>query len=174
MLLRYQPSEIEEIVSDLYQNFGIESPCQMDIDFIASIWGVEVWHYPFPAQSIWNDDHSIICLNTMTAIEKRRADFFHELGHIVRHEGHQEGLHPLFVELQEWQANRFQLIAAMPYYLLPDPVHTWNEYAGVLADTFRVPVTMALRRVATIKARLQPEENKKGDFDHEGQDISTR
>lgn len=157
MLIPYRPSEVEEIVCDLYQQFGIHHSCQMDIDLIASIWNVEIWRYPFPAQSFWSAEQSIICLDSMASPERRRADFFHELGHIVRHEGNQEGLHPLFVELQEWQAHRFQLIAAMPHYLLPPPTRTWNEYAGILAEVFRVPVTTALRRVAVIKARLQPE-----------------
>ncbi len=156
MLLSYSPSETEEIVCDLYQLHGIEHASQLDLDLIASIWDAEVWQYPFPSQSIWDGQQNIICLNTLSDPLQRRAEFFHELGHIARHVGSQAGLHQLFIELQEWQADRFQLVAAMPYYLLPDPVPTWEQYVGLLAETFRVPYTVAQRRVRSIQARIDP------------------
>ncbi|OWA36736.1 hypothetical protein B9G55_01255 [Saccharibacillus sp. O16] len=156
MLLSYSPSETEELVCDLYQLHGIKHAAQLDLDLIASIWDAEIWQYPFPSQSIWESGENIICLNTLSDPRQRRAEFFHELGHIARHVGSQAGLHQLFIELQEWQADRFQLVAAMPYYLLPDPVRTWEQYVAVLAETFRVPYTVAQRRVHSIQARIDP------------------
>lgn len=154
MLSTYSPSETEDIVCDLYQLHGIQYASQLDLNFVAAIWGTEVWQYPFPAQAIWGRPKNIICLNTTSEPRQRRAEFFHELGHIALHVGSQAGLHQLFIELQEWQADRFQLVAAMPYYLLPAPVRTWEQYVGVVAETFRVPYTLALRRVQSIQARL--------------------
>ncbi|WP_063564871.1 hypothetical protein [Paenibacillus sp. O199] len=71
---------------------------------------------------------------------QQRADFFHELAHIVRHEGHQDELPGLFVDLQEYTVN-LRLIASMPFYLLPTTLEmTESEYIGLLAKEFRVPI----------------------------------
>lgn len=154
MLSTYSPSETEDIVCDLYQLHGIEHASQLDLDFVAAIWETEIWQYPFPSQAIWDSPKNVICLNSISDPYQRRAEFFHELGHIALHVGSQAGLHQLFIELQEWQADRFQLIAAMPYYLLPKPTRTWEQYVVLLAETFRMPYTVAQRRVRSIKARL--------------------
>lgn len=154
MLESYSPSTTEEIVCDLYQIYGIQYASQLDLDVIASIWDTEVWKYPYPSQSMWNGYQNIIFLNTMSEPRQRRAEFFHELGHVARHVGTQDGLHDLFIELQEWQADRFQLVASMPYTLLPPPERTWNEYAVALEDTFHVPADLAAKRAYQIQQRI--------------------
>lgn len=161
MLPYYQPSETELLICDLYQAFGIEHAHELDIDLISTIWGVDIIYYDGKPCSHWDDEINIILLNALDTSEQQRADFFHELCHIAKHEGNQDDLPDLFVELQEIQAAHFQLIAAMPYYLLPAPLGErcccWNEYIGLLAETFRVPIELAVRRAGHIESRFHRE-----------------
>ncbi|PRA05779.1 hypothetical protein CQ043_12510 [Paenibacillus sp. MYb63] len=146
------------MICDLYQVFGINHPHELDIDLIASIWGADIIYYNGKPKSHWEDWGSVIFLNKDTSLIQQRADFFHELAHIVRHEGHQDELPKLFVDLQEIQASNFRLMASMPFYLLPTPLDmTWAEYIGLLSEEFRVPIELAADRAEQIASRLHEE-----------------
>lgn len=154
----YQPTETELLICDLYQALNINHPHEIDIDLIAALWGADIFYYEGRAKSHWEDLGSVIFLNKNDLPEKQREDFFHELCHIVRHEGHQDELPGLFVELQETQAYHFMLFASMPFYLLPDPFGmTWPEYIGLLAEEFHVSIEAANARAEQIVARLDEE-----------------
>lgn len=49
----------------------------------------------------------------------QREIFYHELCHLLRHEGYQYKLMPIpFRELQEWDAGHFTRYAAIPFHML--------------------------------------------------------
>lgn len=155
MLPYYQPSETEVLICDLYQAFGIEHAHELEIDLIAAIWGADVVYYSGRPCTVWDDSSAVILLNKSASARENRKSFFHELCHIAKHVGRQEELPDLFVELQEIQAAQFQIIAAMPYYLFPEPTRwVWSEYIGLLADTFQVPIELAIRRAQHIESRF--------------------
>lgn len=155
MIPFYKPTETELLICDLYQTLDINHPHEIDIEQIAALWGADVIYYEGKPDAYWNEDGSVIFLNKNDPVRKQKSDFFHELSHIVKHEGDQDELPGLFVDLQETQAWHFALIASMPYYLLPIPLdQTWHEYIGLLADEFNVPNEMAADRAAQIVARL--------------------
>lgn len=149
MLQGYQPTAADVWICDVYSEHGF----YLDFHLIAAFWGIQVIYNAVPAFSYWSVGLSIISLDNRTSPERQRADFYHELGHIALHDGRQTGLHPLMVQLQEWQARRFQIVAAMPYALLPPPRRTWGEYALLLSEMFAVPADVAARRVDMIRAR---------------------
>jgi len=153
----YNPTETEILICDLYHTFGIKTPEELDIDLVAMIWGIDVHHYPGRPFTQWNDEGAVIMLTKGASEEENRAAFFHELCHPVKHEGYQEELPTLFKELQEIQANHFQLISAMPITLLPDPEPLWNEYAQTLSEAFHVPINLAERRINQLVNRMSQE-----------------
>lgn len=153
MLQGYQPTGAEIWLCGLYSMHGINERNLENFHIIASIFGVRVIYNAIPSFVFWASDYRIISLDNRTSPDRQRADFYHELGHIALHDGRQPGLHPLMVQLQEWQAQRFQLIAAMPYVLLPPFARTWGEYTWLLSQTFAVPADVAARRVEMIRAR---------------------
>ncbi|MDO7908473.1 ImmA/IrrE family metallo-endopeptidase [Paenibacillus sp. JX-17] len=158
MLPYYKPTDTEYLICDLYQTLDINHPHEMDIELIAALWGADIIYYKGKPKAHWDEYGSVIFLNQFDSSLKQRADFFHELGHIARHEGHQDDLPDLYVELQELQSWHFALISAIPYYLLPTPLEmTWSEYVGLLAEEFRVPVEFAAERVDQISSRLDEE-----------------
>lgn len=154
MLRWYNPTETELLISDLYHAFGIRNPEDMDIDLISTIWGVDIEYYTGRPFTEWSDDGAVIFLTKGACEKDNRAAFFHELCHPAKHEGFQDDLPLLFRELQEIQANSFQIVSAMPFYLLPNPEPLWDEYAEILAETFRVPFELAERRVGHIINRM--------------------
>ncbi|OMF17006.1 hypothetical protein BK131_03240 [Paenibacillus amylolyticus] len=158
MLPYYEPTDTELLICDLYQILDIRHPHELDIDQISNLWGADIIYYNGKPKSHWEDWGSVIFLDKYTSVEQQRADFFHELAHIVRHEGHQDDLPELFVDLQEIQASNFRLIASIPYYLLPTPLDmTWSEYIGLLSEEFRVPIKLAADRAEQIASRLHEE-----------------
>lgn len=158
MLPYYEPTDTELLICDLYQILNIDHPHELDIDQIATLWGADIFYYNGKPKSHWEGWGSVIFLNKDASAIQQRADFFHELAHIVRHEGHQDDMPELFLDLQEIQAWNFRLIASMPYYLLPTPLEmTWSEYIGLLAEEFRVPIELAADRAEQIASRLHEE-----------------
>lgn len=149
MLQNYVPTVLDVWICDLYAEHGFN----LNFHLIAAIWGVQVVYNPISPFSFWSLGFRAISLDNRVSPEQQRADFFHELGHIALHEGRQIGLHPLMVQYQEWQARRFQIVAAMPYALLPPMCRTWEGYALLLAERFAVPADVAARRVEMIRAR---------------------
>lgn len=155
MIPFYQPTDTELLICDLYQTIDINHPHEIDIEQIAALWGADIVYYEGKPDAYWDEDGSVIFLHKDDPIRKQRSDFFHELSHIVKHEGDQDELPGLFVDLQETQAWHFALIASMPYYLLPSPIEmTWSEYIGLLANEFNLPIEMATDRAKQIMARL--------------------
>ncbi|BBI32007.1 ImmA/IrrE family metallo-endopeptidase [Cohnella abietis] len=157
MLHWYKPPDTENFICDLYQAFGINYPGEMDLDLISTIWGVDIQFYDGRPFTQWDDEGAVIMLTKGSREQDIRATFFHELCHPAKHAGNQDELPHLFRELQEIQAGHFQLISAMPYYLLPEPVPLWEEYARIIAETFKVPYELAERRVDHIISRMGQE-----------------
>lgn len=153
MLQGYNPTAADIWICDLYSENDIHLGFHLNLHLIAAIWGVQVIYNALPSFSFWVSGFQMISIDSRSNSDQQRADFYHELGHITLHNGRQQGLHPLMVQLQEWQARRFQIVAAMPYALLPPMQRTWEEYAWLLSETFAVPLDVAQRRVEMIRAR---------------------
>lgn len=154
MLRWYKPTESELLISKLYQTFGIRSPADIDLELIAWIWNVELEIREGKPFTTWENDSAVIFLSRELSEVENRAVFFHELCHPVKHAGAQDDLPELFRELQEIQAERFQLISAMPFYLLPPPETLLDEYAGTISELFKVPIELAVRRVEHLISRM--------------------
>jgi Zn-dependent peptidase ImmA (M78 family) len=77
-------------------------------------------------------------LNKDAPVIQQRADFFHELAHIVRHEGDQDDMPELFMDLQEVQAANFRLIASR----LHEEYHTYREDVELMKSKFQMAVSL--------------------------------
>lgn len=152
----YRPTELEKWICQKYQESGIITPAELDLDQIADIFSSAVRTTGGKTKVYYDDEVAIIYLNQRDGSSKQRADFFHELCHPAMHAGSQLGLPQLFIELQEAQAGAFQQYAAMPYYMLAEitPCHTYNEYYNLLADVFRLPLPFVKKRIDQVKRRM--------------------
>jgi len=81
--------------------------------------------------------------------EEEWMNFGHEICHFLRHCGNQANLHPLFIELQEWQADNFMYQFCAPTFMLKKMKLPDHEDAAVdmLCKTFCVLPEFARRRL---------------------------
>lgn len=90
-----------------------------------------------------------IFLNENQSRQKVLQDFAHELGHILRHEGHQQAMFEQFRIYQEWQAKQFAYHFCIPTFLLNELElpQLRCEAVWVIAKTFNVELTFAAERL---------------------------
>jgi len=155
---RYKPTDLELLINSHYQRHGIVSPSDMCIERIAASFDVEVAYYHGRSIAEWQDGHDgyrLILLDKRLPEPDLRAEFFHELTHPLRHCGRQDDLPDAFVELQEIQAGQFQLAAALPVFMLHDfPGVPAENYGKAVAEEFRLPLTLVMRRLEQIHNRI--------------------
>jgi len=153
----YRPSETELWISGLYQQNGILQPKDLTISAVSEIFSVKVSYYDGPVFAEWEEDnYAFIFLNRNKSQEEQKNDFFHELCHPLRHVGRQNELPLLFQELQEMQAAQFQLLAAMPVYLVQQvPCQRyWEQYINTLVNKFEQPNRFVQRRIDQIVNKI--------------------
>ncbi|UVI28193.1 ImmA/IrrE family metallo-endopeptidase [Paenibacillus spongiae] len=155
----YKPNEIELWIAKQYRMNGILSSTDMDIDRIATIFGIHVRTYDGPTFTEWLDgEYALIFLNSFQTEKKLRKAFFHELCHPLRHAGRQDSQHmsQALRDLQEAQAASFQLYASMPWYMLYEFEGFSNDslYIKRLSEAFRLPLTFVNSRIEQIYRRI--------------------
>lgn len=154
----YKPSIVESWISSIYQQHDINHPNDLTISNISRIFNIDVLIYDGPVFAEWEDNvYSFIFLNNTKSEVEQRADFFHELCHPLRHVGHQDKLPKLFRDLQENQAQHFQLVAAMPIYLFKQvpPSLYFENYINHLCYSFQLPKKLVQKRLHQIINNIQ-------------------
>jgi Zn-dependent peptidase ImmA (M78 family) len=71
--------------------------------------------------------------------QQERLEFFHELGHLLRHSGSQLFMRKEFAELQEWDAKHFEFYAAMPWSMMTQFDLNSPHIIEELSEAFVVP-----------------------------------
>jgi Zn-dependent peptidase ImmA (M78 family) len=158
MFQQYEKTSLESWLEKLYIEKGIFSPEDLDIEHIAKSFGFKIiFMNGAPERAIWDENDAIIFLKPNQETEILRAKFFHELCHPLRHYGDQTTMNTkTFRELQEIQANQFQLYAAIPFYMLNvlEPVKYEDELISQIQYVFKVSEDFAKRRLEQIKRRI--------------------
>ncbi|MWC26664.1 ImmA/IrrE family metallo-endopeptidase [Paenibacillus sp. MMS18-CY102] len=158
-LSMYRETELERWINEKYRAAGISCAADLQIERLATIYDVEVRTYKGPSFAEWQDgEYSFLFLNNELPVEELREHFFHELCHPLRHVGRQDDplMPPLFRQLQETQAEAFQLYASMPAYLLEEftPYASQSNFLKILAESFMLPFKLVERRIRQILGRI--------------------
>ncbi|MDK7664356.1 ImmA/IrrE family metallo-endopeptidase [Cytobacillus oceanisediminis] len=166
----YKPSELEMKIEKMYKERGILTPSDLDIHQVAKAFNIHI-DYTFPEgpqNAIWDEEVSVVFLKSSEPEEKQQEVFFHEFGHTHLHCGDQSSM-PFkpFRELQEFQANQFQMYAAIPFFMLKGLDIPKYEYQTVLLiqKTFKVSHKLARKRFEQIKSKIlqsQSEQSQNG------------
>jgi Zn-dependent peptidase ImmA (M78 family) len=158
MFTGYKKTDLENWLEELYITKGILSPEDMEIENIASAFNIHTQLIDGCVDNaIWNDNTAVIFLNKNRTLHSLRDVFFHELCHPLRHYGNQLGIKmESFIELQEVQANHFQLYAGIPFFMLKQlelsPYE--NILIAQLQSIFKVSARLVRKRIAQIKRRV--------------------
>lgn len=161
LLDMYKKSELELWIEEKYKCHGFFTPKDLEIDNIAKEFNINLRYSKGPDRALWDDENQIymIFLKPTHSEEVKRNIFFHELCHPLRHYGNQELMNKNTLrELQEEQAHLFQMYAAIPFFMieyLDDLPNTESELSEVLSKTFKVPISLAKKRVKQIMRKIQ-------------------
>lgn len=154
----YKQTEMEKKIEKLYRERSILTPMDLDIHKIAKAFDIHLdYSEDGPQRAIWDDETTVIFLKPTLPEEKQREVFYHEFAHPLMHHGDQTSMrNKPFQELQEFQANQFQINAAIPFFMLNQLEIPKNEYQVILfiAKVFRVSLKLARKRFEQIKRRI--------------------
>ena len=103
---------LEEYIYGLFKLLKVKEPKELTIDNLSNKLGLTVV-YKSKAFRFSNE----IIIETSTD-QKEWQQFAHEVGHNLRHVGIQLAMHPLFIDLQEYQANYFAYHFCVPTFML--------------------------------------------------------
>ncbi|API92465.1 MULTISPECIES: ImmA/IrrE family metallo-endopeptidase [unclassified Virgibacillus] len=106
-------THLEDYIYELYTSIGIKNPADLDKQIIAKKLGVDII---YEEDKLFRFDNEISLIRNTERQEW--MDFGHEIGHYLRHCGCQLNMHPLFIDLQEWQANNFAYHFCVPTFML--------------------------------------------------------
>jgi len=154
----YKPTALESWISKKYKDNGIHYASDLlDLDRVAAIFNAVIGTIAEPNARVFYDGEDALMLLSAFAIEEqRRVQFFHELCHVLLHDGNQNRMPTLFMELQEQQAEASQLRIAMPAFLLDEFKHIRHKgmYIKILSEEFKLPISFVTRRVEQIQRQL--------------------
>lgn len=136
---------IEDFINDLYQSLSINEPSQLDIDYIAKKLDLRVYY----GKRDFKFGKNIVIKKSTKQREWQK--FGHEIAHILRHIGTHLSMHPLFIELQEYQAKYFSYHFCVPTFMLRKLKEVTVD---VIMELFNVEEEFAIRRLEMYKNKL--------------------
>lgn len=153
----YRETNLEQLITKLYLKNGpnIQYPEQLhNFDYLSRSFDIEVVMYR--GRPFTDKIGRVIFLDERYGVFINRMRFFHEAGHILRHEGDQRRMPALFKAAQEAEAEAFALYAAIPFYLLKqlELPSQRIEIIDYIARTFLVPPKFAEKRLSQIERRI--------------------
>ena len=107
-------THLEDFIRNLYLKIGISKPAEIDINLIAQALGINLYY----GNTTFIFGNNIVIKRSNK--QQEWIDFAHELCHYLRHTGFQVAMHPMFIDLQEWQANHFAYHFCVPTFMLED------------------------------------------------------
>ncbi|WP_209858497.1 ImmA/IrrE family metallo-endopeptidase [Paenibacillus shirakamiensis] len=150
----YRETELEHWISIRYQQHGILTANDLEIEHVAEAFGIDIVIYqgkPFSCNI-----SNVIFLPHCIDKETQRLIFFHELCHVLRHAGDQTQMHELFHQQQEMEAERFLAYAAAPFFMIAaiDLEESLKDAVEQISSEFHLPHTIAHARLIQIQNRI--------------------
>lgn len=157
MFSGYRTTPLEDWLTAFYKRMGIQKPSDLQIDIIAEQCDVILMITEAESSYIVTDCFQIITVDSRLSPEKQREMFFHELCHILRHEGMQGKMPHLFREWQEWGAVNFTKYAAIPAHML-QYIRLDRDSITEMSNLFKVTPELCKARLEQICNRMYMKE----------------
>ncbi|MDY0396821.1 ImmA/IrrE family metallo-endopeptidase [Virgibacillus halophilus] len=152
--MTYTATALEDWITTNYSHQHIKTPQDINLTRIARWHHIYIHYREMPARYDIFGRFKCIVVDKRVSLEEQREQFFHELCHILRHAGHQSMLPEAFRELQEWDANRFVMYAALPYSMVTKYDFENPYLIQDLAYDFKVTEGLCKKRMEQIKRNL--------------------
>ncbi|GIN88521.1 hypothetical protein J6TS2_49070 [Heyndrickxia sporothermodurans] len=132
-------------------SIDIRFPSNLKRKLIAKAFDIDYETHFAPAYSSIEYGEAFIVTDKRVSHEKQNEQFFHELGHILLHEGNQNSMVEMFRDKQEWDAHLFTIFAAIPYHMIDFNV---ENTVRSLQERFNVSYSIAKKRFNDIQQKL--------------------
>ncbi|MFE1630927.1 ImmA/IrrE family metallo-endopeptidase [Brevibacillus reuszeri] len=150
---------MESRVYMLLRHLGMEEPEQIDLHRLCETYGIEIIEINGRSRA---HGHPTLKNRYIIAVDERlepayqRVKIAHELGHLLLHEGVQPQSTTWMIDWQESQANHFAEHLLLPFFMISPLLADCSRFdaPALLAQRFRVPLSMASRRFDRVLARL--------------------
>lgn len=153
----YTTTSLEDYIQTIYTKMQIKTARDINITRIARHHSIFIHYKQLPSRYDVFHRYRAINLDARISPDKQREDFFHELCHILRHVGRQSMMPEAFRELQEWDAKRFTMHAALPYFMLKNYDLDNPTLIPDLASEFKVTEKLIKKKLNYIKRNTQPD-----------------
>lgn len=111
-------NRIEKYIYNFYKRISISEPHHLGVHSISERINLPVLYWEFTSEATHYDGRYKMFINQHLPPQQQWQDFGHEICHILRHDGDQNGMVMSFLELQEWQANYFSYHFCVPTFML--------------------------------------------------------
>jgi len=135
---------MESWVREKYKMLEINTIRDLSMKNIAQSFEFGLIYHHQKSNCIYEDDFAVIFIDERRSIAQQRAEFFHEMAHVLRHYGVQEFLPDGLNQLQESQAYWFSLHASMPTDFLE---FFYPAKVDFISTTFQIPRKLAKDRL---------------------------
>lgn len=152
----YKPFPLDKWVSRLFRVMGIGKPEEIRESEIAKKLNIILTYSKMPCYSKVEGNFKLININIDLDKTIRRERFYHELCHVLRHEGSQLNMPKSFRDLQEWDAGHFTRYAAIPFHMLGEVDWKSPTLVSDMASTFKVSEEICEYRVEHIRRNMKP------------------
>jgi len=154
------PTFLERRIGEVYKREGILAPHEIDIETICGIYDIEYHEKAIPSHYILIGGMKFIIVDSRLNEYEKREQFFHELGHILFHEGKQTSFPPEKQYLQEIEARRFSKYALIPFHMFTYIDFYSDCLVDDIVETFSVSRPIAKKRILNIKSKIDSNQDK--------------
>jgi Zn-dependent peptidase ImmA (M78 family) len=116
--LEYTFTPLEEFINNLYKRLSIANSIEINKMNISEKLNTHLHFYDDGSTAICHKDVFHIFIDERLSLQEQWQDFGHELCHVLRHEGSQNGMVKPFLYLQENQAENFMYHFCVPTFML--------------------------------------------------------
>jgi Zn-dependent peptidase ImmA (M78 family) len=150
----YKTTHLEDWIAHLYRVLEIFTPKDINHREICRPLHIHLSYKEVPSCSVEFGRFKCITLDERKFNKEQREDFFHELCHLLRHDGDQLMMPKAFRELQESQAETFTAYAALPYSMMREYDLYDRDIVYLLSEDFNVTERLVAKRLNQIKSRI--------------------
>jgi hypothetical protein len=154
MLRYYKPGLTETWIEQLYKQNGILTPRDLSIRNLTRIFSVFLFPTFGPTRHAEEDGIRVILMTEGLNKFEFKKRFFHELCHLLRHEGDQFMMPKIWRDFLEMDAKRFTNLAMMPFFILRE-LEPYEWHPMRLTAKFDVSYEYACDRLAYIQNRIE-------------------
>ncbi|SFP17299.1 ImmA/IrrE family metallo-endopeptidase [Salibacterium halotolerans] len=155
----------EDYVLKMYRYLRIYTPREIDEQIISRRLRIFLKYHDRGSTYKEHGRFRAIYLQRGLTPEDHRIQFFHELGHLMRHDSNRMFISGGLADYLEWDTRLFEMYAALPHHMLRG--YDWDapDIIEQLANDFVVPADFAEKRLNQLyrQSIVQPVVTRKTD-----------